>query len=174
MPGWRVGWLCVHDRNNILGEVLKGYYRLSQMILGANGLVQSVIPTVLAPKPQSDAASELKAYHTKVMTQLQRNAMYTLAKLSKVQGLTVIEPQGAMYVMVGIDMESFADIGSDLQFCERLLQEEAVFVLPGKCFGMPNFFRVVFTAPMEKLRLAYARIGAFCARHAKEPKDDGK
>lgn len=44
-------------------------------------------------------------------------------------------------------------------------QEEAVFVLPGTCFGAPNFFRVVFTAPEEKLREAFDRIAAFCTSH---------
>ena len=99
-------------------------------------------------------------------SQLQRNARYTLKQLCQVPGLRVIEPQGAMYVMVGIDVERFSGgISNDLEFCELLLQEEAVFVLPGKCFGMPNFFRVVFTAPMAKLQQAYSRIAAFCARH---------
>lgn len=45
-------------------------------------------------------------------------------------------------------------------------QEEAVFVLPGSCFGAPNFFRIVFTAPEAKLREAYDRIIEFCERHA--------
>ena len=84
VPGWRVGWLCVHDRNDVLADVRKGlaadcswaeqqrshcvcvcvtwfgavwclgtgplampgYFRLSQLTLGANSLVQSIIPTV--------------------------------------------------------------------------------------------------------------------------------
>jgi tyrosine aminotransferase len=41
-----------------------------------------------------------------------------------------------------------------------------VFVLPGACFGAPNFFRVVFTAPEAKLAEAFARIVAFCEAHA--------
>jgi len=43
-----------------------------------------------------------------------------------------------------------------------------VFVLPGSCFGAPNFFRVVFTAPEEKLAEAYARILAFVGAHKKK------
>jgi len=45
--------------------------------------------------------------------------------------------------------------------------QESVFVLPGSCFGAPNFFRVVFTAPQEKLGEAYARIAEFCEAHKK-------
>ena len=29
----------------------------------------------------------------------------------------------------------------------QLLNEEGVFVLPGGCFGAPDFFRVVFSGP---------------------------
>ena len=47
----------------------------------------------------------------------------------------------------------------------QLLAEESVFVLPGQCFFMPNYFRVVFVAPVEKLEVAAARISEFCARH---------
>jgi tyrosine aminotransferase len=46
-------------------------------------------------------------------------------------------------------------------------KEEAVFVLPGACFGADNFFRVVFTAPVDKLAEAYERIVAFTTAHLK-------
>jgi tyrosine aminotransferase len=39
IPGWRVGWVIVHDRNDILKEIREAYFKLSQMILGANSLV---------------------------------------------------------------------------------------------------------------------------------------
>jgi tyrosine aminotransferase len=47
---------------------------------------------------------------------------------------------------------------------QQLLDEESVFVLPGQCFGMPNFFRIVFAAPREVLEDAYTRIRRFCER----------
>jgi tyrosine aminotransferase len=40
IPGWRVGWVMVHDRNNVLKDVRTAYFKLSQNILGANSLVQ--------------------------------------------------------------------------------------------------------------------------------------
>jgi tyrosine aminotransferase len=39
IPGWRVGWLMVHDRNNTLKDVRTAYFKLSQLILGASSLV---------------------------------------------------------------------------------------------------------------------------------------
>lgn len=40
VPGWRVGWIIVHDRNHILRDVRTAYSRLSLNILGANSLIQ--------------------------------------------------------------------------------------------------------------------------------------
>ena len=58
------------------------------------------------------------------MAQLEKNAMYTSKTLQAVPGLTVIVPQGAMYVMVGIDIGSFDSISNDLEFAQALLDEE--------------------------------------------------
>jgi tyrosine aminotransferase len=58
--------------------------------------------------------------------------------------------------MVGIDVEKFEDIGSDLEFSQKLLREQSVFVLPGQIFRAPNFFRIVFCPPPDKLTTVLA------------------
>lgn len=45
-------------------------------------------------------------------------------QLKTVPGLTVIQPRGAMYVMVGIDCAHFADIADDVDFSQKLLREQ--------------------------------------------------
>ena len=41
VPGWRMGWITVHDRNGIFGkEIRGGLQKLSQRIIGANTIVQ--------------------------------------------------------------------------------------------------------------------------------------
>ena len=172
VPGWRVGWIIVHDTDDILKEVKAGMIRLSQLTIGANVPIQGAIPSILTPTRGSADEAALKAFHTATMKQLEDNAMFTVEQLSKVKGLNVVIPQGAMYVMVGVDVETAFDPASgmknDVDFAQKLLLEENVFVLPGKCFGVDNFFRVVFTAPKDKLAEAYARIALFCERHARK------
>ena len=51
-------------------------------------------------------------------------------------------------------------------FSRGTQEEESVFVLPGQCFGKPNYFRIVTCPPLPKLAEAYDRIAAFCERHA--------
>ena len=159
VPGWRVGWVLIHDRNNLFARVRKGLVSLSQLILGSNSLIQSALPSLLHETPQS--------FYDNTMRQLRDNALLSQEKLSTIPGLKVIVPQGAMYIMVGIQLDKFKDIKNDMEFTERLVAEESVLCLPGQCFKYPNFFRIVFTAPKNKLEEAYERIRQFCARHQK-------
>ena len=56
-------------------------------------------------------------------------------KLAQVEGLSPVQPNGALYVMVGIEVSKFRDIEDDLDFATKLLAEKSVFVLPGRVSG---------------------------------------
>lgn len=53
-----------------------------------------------------------------------------------------------------------------LQIVESLVREESVFPLPGKCFNIPDYFRVVLTVPGDLMAEACKRIAEFCDRHS--------
>ncbi|CAB4484644.1 tyrosine aminotransferase [Rhizophagus irregularis] len=157
IPGWRVGWIFIYDYNNILNEVRSGLASLANLILGANSLIQNALPDIIMNTPQS--------FHDETDKLLEENAKLSANVLGKIPGLHVIVPQGAMYMMVGINIEEFKDINNDIEFSEKLVQEESVLCLPGKSFHYPNYVRIVTTAPAEKLNEAYQRIKEFCARY---------
>lgn len=77
-------------------------------------------------------------------------------------------PRALCLSQIGVDTAALKDVADDLAFVQMLLNEEGVFVLPGACFKMPNYFRIVYCAPQEVLGNAYDKIEAFCARHARE------
>lgn len=52
VPGWRLGWIVIHDRNNVLQGVRKGLANLSARLLGPNSMVQGAIPAILNNTPQ--------------------------------------------------------------------------------------------------------------------------
>ncbi|KAF9170856.1 hypothetical protein BGZ80_000197 [Entomortierella chlamydospora] len=158
VPGWRLGWIFIHDRNNIFdAEVRDGLNSLSQLILGPNSLIQASLKDILH---NTDPA-----FHTETCAQLEANAKLSTDILSKIPGLKVIVPQGAMYVMIAINVQEFKDITNDIVFTEKLLGEESVMCLPGSVFQCPNFIRIVFTSPPNILEEAYNRMAEFCARH---------
>lgn len=88
--------------------------------------------------------------------QLQGNAEFTTERLGRVPGVEVIVPQGAMYVMVRrgdhrrtvappptpsrpaqckVDVDALDGVADDMEFTQKLLDEESVFVLPGRVRG---------------------------------------
>jgi tyrosine aminotransferase len=81
-------------------QILRGIYNLSQIVLGANSLVQSVIPTLFQPTPGSAAAQELQEFHNRYVRTLEENAHYVRTRVAEIPGLDVMVPEGAMYAMV--------------------------------------------------------------------------
>ncbi|KAJ3019051.1 hypothetical protein HKX48_002403 [Thoreauomyces humboldtii] len=157
VPGWRLGWILIHDRNEAFAEVRKGLVNLTQLILGPNSLIQAALLEILqAPQSFSDGTME----------QLESNANISRKLLTGIPGLVPVFPQGAMYLMIEIETSQFKDIKDDVEFVEKLAEEESVLCLPGQCFRTPgSFIRIVFTPPVEKLDVAYTRIREFAARH---------
>jgi len=157
VPGWRLGWILIHDVQEALAEVREGLYRLSTLTMGPNSLVQVALPTILRRIPPD--------WHKGLIRVLQRHADVSFHALSQCPGLRPYKAKGAMYIMTEIRTNHFRDIPDDLAFAQMLFNEEGVIVLPGRCFSAPNFFRVTYCAPEPELEDAYGRIMAFCRRH---------
>uniref|UniRef100_A0A8C8C9E6 Tyrosine aminotransferase n=1 Tax=Oncorhynchus tshawytscha TaxID=74940 RepID=A0A8C8C9E6_ONCTS len=158
VPGWRMGWILIHDRNQIFGkEIRQGLVHLSQRIMGACTIVQGAIESILNDTPQE--------FYYRTLSFLKSNSEICFSELSTVPGLTLVLPAGAMYLMVGIEMEHFPEFQNDVQFTERLVTEQSVFCLPATAFEYPNYFRIVVTVPEEMMMEACARIREFCQRH---------
>jgi tyrosine aminotransferase len=158
VPGWRMGWIVIYDRQNIFAqEVRKGLMCMSQRIIGSNTLVQGALPTILAATPPE--------FFTNTIKMVQKNANIAFSKLREVPGLLPVMPNAAMYMMVKVDMDRFPLFEHDLQFVETLVSEQSVFCLPGKCFNYPNYFRLVLTVPPKLLEEACDRMLEFCRAH---------
>jgi len=156
VPGWRLGWILIYDPIGAFSEVREGIISLTQLILGPNTLIQYALPRILNETPAK--------FYENTINVLKHNAHICCEELSKVSGLDVVRPRGSMYMMVGIQLDKM-DIHDDMEFTEKLFEEESVMCLPGQCFRYPGFFRIVYTAPDEKLKEACARISAFMKRH---------
>ena len=80
-------------------------------------------------------------------------------------GLSCFEPLGAFYVFPCIKSTGY----SSNEFCERLLEEEKVAVVPGNAFGESGegFIRCSYAYSVEQITEALARIERFVKRHKK-------
>lgn len=159
LPGWRLGWILIHDRKGRFEKVREGIRRVSTTILGASSLIQSAVPEILEKTEP--------AYFQNTLNFLSENAQLVQKKLKDVHCLTLVAPQAAMYMMIGIKIKAMKDIFDDVQFSQELLSEEVVSVLPGSCFHLKNFFRIVLCVERKDLEESLDRIIAFCLRHSK-------
>lgn len=78
-------------------------------------------------------------------------------------GLTCFEPEGAFYVFPSIRKTGM----KSLEFCETLLKEERVAVVPGDAFGDSGegFVRISYSYSINHLMESLKRIGRFMAHH---------
>ena len=78
-------------------------------------------------------------------------------------GLSCFEPYGAFYVFPCIKSTGM----TSEEFCNRLLEEEKVAVVPGNAFGEcgEGFVRCSYAYSIEKIEQALARIARFVEKH---------
>lgn len=150
VPGWRLGWIIVHNRFGVLSNVKKGIINLSQKIVGPCSLIQGALPKILLETPED--------YFKRSRDFIKTNADIVINVLQNVPGMTVVKPKGAMYIMIKV-------FGSDDTFCQKLLQEESVFCLPGQAFSAPGYIRIVLTLNEKVMEEAAHRIREFCIRN---------
>lgn len=123
VPGWRMGWIVVHDEIGAFDKVRKALVSLSQRTIGSNTLIQGALPSILRNTPQS--------YHDQLIVVLRRHAQLAYDALKGAKGLSPFMPDGTMYMVVEVQMNKFPMFEDGLQFVQRLMAEESVFCLPG-------------------------------------------
>ncbi|CAG5105033.1 Oidioi.mRNA.OKI2018_I69.chr1.g1775.t2.cds [Oikopleura dioica] len=125
------------------GRLTTGIKKLATRLVGPNKLIQAAIPKIL---------SIPVSWHNEQNTKLEEAADLFYDGIMQAPGLIPIMPSGAMYMMVKIDFSRLENFSDDMHFCQTLVSEKSVFVLPGSCFGFPNFFRVVIRSPRKKFQ----------------------
>ena len=84
----------------------------------------------------------------------------TLEILSKAPKIKVVPPSGAFYVLIGVG--AYLKPGEDIfGFCEELLREAKVALVPGAPFGVPDCVRMSFATDEKSLRTGCERIVGF-------------
>ena len=154
-PGWRLGWFTVNNRSDAITPFIRSKLTtMCQRVLGPCGPLQGALPEILLNTPPS--------YYKNLNANLQTAAKMFYNGLKDVKGLLPVMPGGAMYLMVKIDIKKFPKYKNDLEFCNDMVTQQAVFCLPGSIFDFDDSFRIVVTVPKECIDIATSRIRKFC------------
>ena len=144
MTGWRLGWAMGPK------ELMRHICKIHQFgIMSAPTTAQ--FAGIEAIRTGEDDIERMREQYD-----LRRR--YLLGELRSM-GLECFEPQGAFYMFPSIESTG---LSSD-EFCERLLHEQEIAVIPGSAFGESGegHVRISYSYSMNHLREACSRIRKF-------------
>ncbi|HEC1550096.1 pyridoxal phosphate-dependent aminotransferase [Campylobacter upsaliensis] len=145
MPGWRFGYMAskikglVSAVKKLQGQSTSNICSISQY---------AAIPALLG-ECDEDIEIMRKAFEKR------RNV--ALEMLSKMENISVYKPSGAFYLFINISkLEK-----DSMKFCQKLLEEKKVAVVPGIGFGMDGYLRLSYATSEENIIKGLERFGEF-------------
>ncbi len=148
MPGWRLGSAAGP------APLVKVMTKIHQScIMSAPTTSQYAAITALR---QCDDQIEM------MRDEYNRRRRYVVKALNEM-GLTCFEPRGAFYVFPSIQISGL----TSSEFCEQLLREKEVAIIPGSAFGASGegYARISYAYSVDHLQTAMKRIREFLTEH---------
>jgi aminotransferase len=151
MTGWRLGWACAPT------DLLSAMRKVHQYtIMSAPTTAQAAAIAALTDPRAEEAVEQMRQSYAE-------RRRLIVDGLNSI-GLPTFEPRGAFYAFPSIKHTGM----DDTTFCERLLEEESIAVIPGSAFGVggEGHFRCCYANSTEKIEIALERMGRFVRRYS--------
>ena len=151
MTGYRIGYILAHE----------------ELINMINKVHQYAI--MCAPTPCQYAAVEaINNGDDDILVMFEsfrQRRNYIVKELNRI-GLKTHMPQGAFYVFPSIKITGL----SSEEFCEKLLDEENLAVVPGNAFGEAGegYIRISYAYSLEEIKAAISKLESFINRHTQK------
>jgi aspartate aminotransferase len=143
MMGWRIGWAA--------GD---------PSLIADMGIVQSQITSSASTVGQAGAMAALRdcgRHRAALIEDVERKRHHALRSLSDVPTLRAVPAAGSIYLFVNI-----AGVAADDRaFCEDLLNQTGLVVLPGSDCGASGFFRINIARRTSDLESGLERLRKF-------------
>jgi len=152
-PGWRIGYMAIHDPRGKLDDVKDGIERMLRSRLCASTPAQY---GYLAGLQGDDEWMET------YLLGLKENNELCVKMINQIEGLTVQKPQGAFYMFVKLTDEHWYQ--NDKKFVLDLLHKKHVLTVHGSGFSKQygkGHFRMVFLPSKSVLTDALNRMDDF-------------
>lgn len=143
MTGWRIGYLA--------GPI---------ELIKATSTVQGHSTSNVCTFAQYGAIAALESSQESVEKMRlafadRREVIFEL--LDAVPGISCIKPDGAFYMFVNISKTGM----TSLQFCDALLEQQQVAVIPGIAFGADDHIRLSYATDLDTIKKAVERLDKF-------------
>ncbi len=151
MTGWRLGWMAGPE------PVIRQALKIHQYGI--------MCAPMVSQRAALEALTHCDDEVTRMVAEYDHRRRYMLKRFSEM-GLTCFPPAGAFYLFPCV-----ASTGMNGEaFCEQLLYEEKVAVVPGAAFGESgkNHVRISYAYSLKHLSEAADRMERFIKRHAQK------
>jgi aspartate aminotransferase len=147
MTGYRIGFLAGPP------EVAAAVAKLHSQTTGSpNAVSQAAYEQALrSPPPEMETMRRTFAERRTILLEGLRAL-----------GLATPNPRGAFYAFP--DVAPYVDARGSVGFCEDLLDEQRLALVPGAAFGMDTHVRLSYATDVATIREALKRLSAFLAR----------
>lgn len=147
MTGWRMGYLAAKDT-----KLIKLMSNLqSQCTSNINSITQRASIVALNGDADRDIEAMCEAFEKR------RDLACKL--IGDMASLSVNKPQGAFYLFINIKNTKFGD--DSMKFCQELLSQEGVALVPGSAFGLEGYVRLSFACSNEQIIEGLNRMAIF-------------
>ncbi len=148
MTGWRVGFALAEERLA---------YRMGAYQAHATGC-----PNAISQEAALEAVRSGAPERERMRVEFEKRKRMFGARLEAIPGIDFPEPGGAFYFLVDVSsLYPACGVSGSAGFCDKLLKEKGLLVIPGGPFGLDNMIRFSFAAGEETLMEALDRFESF-------------
>ncbi len=148
MTGWRLGWALAEQ--NVA-------YRMSAYQAHATGC-----PNAISQWAALEAVKNGAADRDMMCREFEKRKIMFGKRLSGIPNISFPDPGGAFYFLADVSkLYGKCGVKGSGEFCEKLLKEKGLLVIPGGPFGCDDTVRFSFAASEEALGKALDRFESF-------------
>jgi len=116
-------------------------------------------PTSIAQKASVEALRGPQDSVTTMLAAFRERRDFVVNRMRQIPGVSLQVPQGAFYVYPNLSgVLGRAGINTPMQFCEKLLTDAHVAVVPGEAFGTDKHVRISYATSMHELERGLDRM----------------
>lgn len=153
MTGWRIGFAIAEEQLA---------YRMGAYQAHATGCPNAISQVAAVTAVKSGAADR-----DRMRDEFEKRKRMFGERLAAIPGISFPEPGGAFYFLADVSsLYPACGVDGSGEFCEKLLKERGLLVIPGGPFGLDNMIRFSFAAGEETLTAALDRFEAFVSDYS--------
>ncbi|KAM3100726.1 pyridoxal phosphate-dependent aminotransferase [Phormidesmis sp. 146-12] len=143
MTGWRVGYLAAPVELITAVTKIQGHSTSNVCTFAQYGAIAAL-------EGSQDCVEQMRLAFAE-------RRLAILGLINEIPGLTCVKPNGAFYVFINISKLGL----SSLEFCDGLLNEQQVAVIPGIAFAADDHIRLSYATDMTTIERGLERLATF-------------